>query len=106
MNQLSKPQDPDFSDEMLDAAFAKLNDAQNKRSESNISEVDTIELMDYFFSPDRFSTGFNWRSVALIIQAWNDLSDDHRVLLLTGEDPKNPDPEVLVVNYGKIDLGL
>jgi hypothetical protein len=106
MNQLSKPQDPDFSDETLDAAFAEIDDLQSDQPEFDVSEVETIELMKYFFSPDRFSTGFNWRSVALTIQNWMDHSDNHRVLLLTGEDPKDPDPEVLVLSYGKIDLWI
>jgi hypothetical protein len=82
MDQLSKPQEPEFSDETLDTAFAEIDDLQSDQPEFDVSEVKTIELINYFFSPDRFSTGFNWRSVALIIQAWNDLSDDHRVLLL------------------------
>ena len=106
MNQLSKPQDPDFSDETLDAAFAEIDDLQSDQPEFDVPEVETIELMDYFISPDRFSTGFNWRSVALTIQKWMDDSDNHRVLLLTGEDPQDPDPEVLVLSYGKIDLWI
>jgi hypothetical protein len=97
MNHLSKPQDPEFSDETLDAAFAKLDDGL---------KVETVDLANYFHSPDPFSCGFNWRSIALTLQAWNRLSDDHYAILMTTSDPENPDPQVLTLNYRQTDLWI
>jgi hypothetical protein len=64
-----------------------------------LAEPPTVDLAWYYFSPDRFSTGFNWRSVAMTLDGWNSLSSGHYAYLA-------PDPQVLIIKYGKIDLWL
>jgi hypothetical protein len=58
MNHFSKPQNPHFSDETLDAAFEELGDAQSDQPAADIYEVETVDLTNFFFS-----WGFNWRSM-------------------------------------------
>jgi hypothetical protein len=72
----------------------------------NATEIDTIDLAEYYFSPDPFSSAFNWRTIALTLEAWNDLSDDHHSFLMAIELDENPDPQVLVLDYRAIDLWI
>jgi hypothetical protein len=73
----------------------------------NATEIERVNLADYFFSPDPFSSAFNWRAIALTLEGWNNLSEeDHHSFLITLEQEDNPDPQVLVLNYREIDLWI
>jgi hypothetical protein len=96
--------------------FVKISTAMDNRPRSpnsvevinngNANALETIDLAEYLFSPDPFSSGFNWRSIALTLEAWNNLSDDHNSFVMTLEQDDNPDPQVLVLNYRQVDLWI
>jgi hypothetical protein len=67
---------------------------------------ETIYLAEVYFSPDPFSSAFNWRSVALTLDAWNRLSNDHYAHLLHLEQPDNPDSQEFLISYREINLWL
>jgi hypothetical protein len=68
------------------------------------TESPTTDLAQYYFSPDPFSSGFNWRSVALTLDAWNRLSSDHYAYVFNFGDTDHPDPQSLIIIYGAIEL--
>jgi hypothetical protein len=73
----------------------------------NAPEIETIDLAEYYFSPDPFSSAFNWRTVALTLEAWDRLTKDHYGFLMPIDEPNdNPDPQVLVLNYREVDLWI